>query len=111
MLPAIPADSMPAAEFLIRHLYRPIDLADDARFFAVTETEHLVGGDNWFWTDDNAKVLEFLSRPEIWRRFPAHTAELLRFVQSMCHGAFMFRLVCSPPRQLAAGPGAGAPSV
>src|SRR5437588_12346558 len=101
MLPAIPADSMPAAEFLIRHLYRPIDLADDARFFAVTETEHLVGGDDWLWTDDNAKVLEFLSRPEIWRRFPEQTLEVLRFVQSMCHGPFMFRRISAPRLELA----------
>jgi hypothetical protein len=108
MLPAIPTDAMPAAEFLIRHLYRPIELTDSACFFAVTETEHLVGGDNWFWTDDNAKVLEFLSRPEIWRRFPDHTAEMLRFVQSMCRGPFMFRRVSSPRLETADGQGADA---
>ena len=62
----IPTDSIPAAEFIIRHLYRAIDLGDEEMFFAVTETEQLVDGDDWLWTDDNAKVLEFLSRPEIW---------------------------------------------
>ena len=52
---------------------------------------NLVGGDNWFWLDDNAKILEFLSRPEVWRRFPDQTLEMLRFARWMCRGPFMFR--------------------
>ena len=59
-MPNIPTDAMAAAEFLVRYLYKPINLTDEKKFFAVTETEHLVGGDDWVWTDDNAKVLEFL---------------------------------------------------
>ena len=95
-MPIIPTDAMAAAEFLVRHLYKPINLTDENRYFAVTETEHLVGGDDWVWTDDNAKVLEFLSRPEVWRRYPEHTLEVLRFVRSMCQGPFMFRRVSAP---------------
>jgi hypothetical protein len=95
-MPAIPTDAVPAAEFLIRYLYKPIILTSENQYFAVTETEHLVGGDDWVWTDDNAKVLEFLSRPEVWRRYPEPTLEVLRFVQSMCHGPFMFRRVSTP---------------
>src|SRR5215472_2834086 len=92
----IPTDAMAAAEHLVRYLYKPIDLTDNNKFFAVTETEHLVGGDDWVWTDDNAKVLEFLSRPEVWRQYPQQTLEVLRFVESMCHGPFMFRRVSTP---------------
>jgi hypothetical protein len=91
----IPKDAIPTAEFLIRHLYRSIDVADGRRFFAIAENEN-PGGDNWFWNDDNAKSLEFLSRPEIWRRFPGETSEVLRFVRSMCHGPYIFRRVSSP---------------
>jgi hypothetical protein len=106
-MPAIPTESMPGAEFIARNLCRPIEVADDARFFAVTETEHLVGGDNWFWLDDNAKVLEFLSRPEIWRRFPQQTLEILRFVRWMCRAPFMFRRVSSPRLERGGGQGEG----
>jgi hypothetical protein len=103
-MPIIPTDATAAAEFLVRHLYRPINLTDEKKFFAVTETEQLVGGDDWVWTDDNAKVLEFLSRPEVWRRFPQQTVEVLRFVQSMCHGPFMLRRVSTPRLELITDP-------
>ena len=91
----IPTDALAAAEFLIRHLYRSIDVADGRRFSAIAENEN-PGGDNWFWNDDNAKSLEFLSRPEVWRHFPEETSEVLRFLQSMCHGPYIFRRVSSP---------------
>ena len=91
----IPTDAIPAAKFLVRHLYRSIDVADGKRFSAIAENENREG-DNWFWNDDNAKSLEFLSRPEVWRRFPGETAEVLRFVRSMCQGPYIFRRVSAP---------------
>src|SRR6516164_578511 len=91
----IPTDAIPAAEFLMRHLYRSIEVADGRRFSAIAENEN-PGGDNWFWSDDNAKSLEFLSRPDVWRRFPCETSEVLRFVRSMCHGPYIFRRVSGP---------------
>ena len=94
-MPMIPTDAIPAAEFLIRRLYRSIDVAEGRRFSAIAENENS-GGDDWYWSDDNAKSLEFLSRPEIWRRFPNETAEILRFVRSMCRGPYIFRRVSSP---------------
>jgi hypothetical protein len=93
----LPTDAFAAAEFLVRHMYRPIDFSADARFFAIPETEHPIGGDIWFWSDDNAKILEFMSRPELWQRYPRETAEILRFVQAMCRGPFIFRRI-SPAR-------------
>ena len=93
----IPTDTFPAAEFLVRHMYRPVELGNGASYFAIAETALPIAGDSWFWTDDNAKVLEFLSRPELWQRFPRQTNEILRFVRAMCHGPLIFRRV-SPPR-------------
>ena len=93
----IPTDTFPAAEFLVRHMYRPVELGNGASHFAIAETALPIAGDSWFWTDDNAKVLEFLSRPELWQRFPRQTNEILRFVRAMCRGPLIFRRV-SPPR-------------
>src|SRR6516162_3811790 len=93
----LPTDTLPAAEFLVRHMYRPVELGANQTHFAIAETAVPIGGDSWFWSDDNAKVLEFLSRPELWRRFPTETAEILRFVRAMCRGPLIFRRV-SPPR-------------
>ncbi|HKS89989.1 MAG TPA: hypothetical protein VJR70_11150 [Stellaceae bacterium] len=98
-MPNLPTEALPAAEFILRHLYRPIEAMDGVRFFAVTETERLTGGDDWFWLDDNAKVLEFLSRPEVWRRFPDQVVEILRFVRWLCRPPFMFRRISAPRLQ------------
>ena len=78
-------------------MYRPVELGNGASHFAIAETALPIAGDSWFWTDDNAKVLEFLSRPELWQRFPHQTTEILRFVRAMCCGPLIFRRV-SPPR-------------
>jgi hypothetical protein len=95
-MPKLPVDALPAAAFLIRYLYRPVNLGEDTGLFALAETERPCMGDVWFWTDDNAKVLELLSRPEVWGEFPEQTAEILRFVRKMCHGPFIFRRVSVP---------------
>jgi hypothetical protein len=95
VMTGLPQDAGPAAEFLVRHLYRPLDLAADARYFAMAETES-TAEDAWFWSDDNAKILELMSRPEVARRFPTETAEILRFVAAMCDGPFIFRRVSAP---------------
>jgi hypothetical protein len=92
----LPTDALPAAAFLLRHLYRPVGLDESTQLFALAETERPCMGDVWFWTDDNAKVLELLSRPELWRRFPEQTFEILRYVRAMCHGPFIFRRVSMP---------------
>ncbi|MBV8453399.1 MAG: hypothetical protein JOZ29_14185, partial [Deltaproteobacteria bacterium] len=78
-------------------MYRPVELGANQTHFAIAETANPIGGDSWFWSDDNAKVLEFLSRPELWRRFPTETFEIFRFVRAMCHAPLIFRRI-SPPR-------------
>jgi hypothetical protein len=92
--PEDPIDPQPYVRFLLERLYRPCG-ADGAAHAAV-ETERAVDGDVWVWTDDNAKVFELLSHPEIWRRHPAETAEVLRFLRSMCEGQFIFRRIAEP---------------
>jgi hypothetical protein len=92
---ALPTNALPAAEFLVRHMYRPIEVSAGAQFHAVTEIEN-AGEDSWFWNDDNAKVLELMSIPEVWNKFPHEAGEILRFVQSMCRGPFIFRRVSQP---------------
>jgi hypothetical protein len=77
-------------------MYRPVELGNGASHFAIAETALPIAGDSWFWTDDNAKVLEFLSRPELWQRFPRQTNEILHFVRAMCHGPLIFRRVSAP---------------
>jgi hypothetical protein len=93
---AIPTNTFAAAEFLVRRMYRPVELGIGESRFAIAETAAPIGGDSWFWSDDNAKVLEFLSRPELWRRFPEETGEILRFVLAMCRGPLIFRRVSRP---------------
>ena len=70
---------------------------------AVVETEYPTDGDVWAWADDNAKVLELLSHPGLWRQFPEETAEILRFLIGMCDGPFIFRRIGAPRLERAAG--------
>lgn len=92
----LPTDGFAAAEFIIRHLLRPIGAGSIGGRRAVAETEYPIEGDVWFWTDDNAKILEFLSRPELWQRFPAEFSEILNFIRGMCREPFIFRRVARP---------------
>ncbi len=94
-MPKLPTDAAAAAKFLLRHHYKSIDVTAGSRYFAVAESLG-PGADDWFWNDDNAKVLELLSRPEVWRQFRRETGEILRFIRSMCRGPYIFRRVSSP---------------
>jgi hypothetical protein len=92
-------DTFAAVRFIAEHMYRSVDTAEGDKLSAIPETAEPIGGDNWFWTDDNAKVLELLSRPEVWLRFPRQTADILQFVGSMCRGPFIFRRLAAPQLQ------------
>src|SRR5712691_6193982 len=88
-------DPVAAAEFIVQRLYRKLSFGDsDCR--AVAETEYPFGGDDWYWTDDNAKVVELLARPEIRRRYSTEMDEIVRFLRVMCRGPFIFRRVSRP---------------
>lgn len=85
----IPADPAPYAEFILRHLMQRVRPGEEV--WAVAETEQAVDGDRWFWADDNAKVLEFLALPELWRKWPDRCRQVLEFVASTCDGPFILR--------------------
>jgi hypothetical protein len=88
-------DRSAAAEFIIRRLCRPVSLgAGNCR--AAAETEHPFAGDAWFWTDDNAKIIEFLARPEFAGRYRKDVEETLHFVRAMCRGPFILRRLSAP---------------
>ena len=91
----LPTDPAPYAEFIVQHLMQPV-CPDGRCGFAVAETEHAVDGDRWFWADDNAKVLEFMALPALWRRFPGQVDAIFRFVDALCDGAFIFRRTGHP---------------
>jgi hypothetical protein len=92
---APPAEPAPYAAFILQTLLRPTAPVRGAPR-AVTETEHPILGDHWFWADDNAKALELLALPAIWPHHPAEVEEVFRFLADLCHGPFIFRRVSHP---------------
>src|SRR3954471_11737684 len=98
-----PANALPHAAFLLGRLFRACGADAGGPVQAVLETEHPTDGDVWAWADDNAKVLELLSHPALWRQFPAETAAILRFLIGMCDGPFIFRRIGAPRLERTAG--------
>ncbi|MTI42336.1 hypothetical protein JM93_01780 [Roseibium hamelinense] len=84
--------SLPFAEFIIQNLLCE-NAALPAGTRAVSETEHDIEGDMWFWADDNAKVLDLLGRPEVWSAYPVEVSELLSFIATMTEGPLICRRV------------------
>lgn len=95
MPPNCPTDPNRYAAFIVRHLMRRVGPLR-SQGFAVAETEAALEGDRWFWADDNAKVLEFLTLPALWRRHPEDVAEIFRFLRSLCRGPFILRRTGHP---------------
>jgi hypothetical protein len=84
------SDPLPFAGFISKILLRTLPPHSPSPR-AVTETEYPAEGDDWFWTDDNAKVLELMALPAVWRHCPDDVADILRFLTGMCDGGFIFR--------------------
>ena len=84
------------ASFLLRRLYRRIAFRDDQHLSAIAETEWPTEGDRWFWADDNAKVLELLSCPDLWSLWREEVAAILHFINELCDGPFIFRRLSLP---------------
>jgi len=89
-------DPAPYAELLMKRLYRDCGGGAKGPLRAVTEAQWPIDGDDWAWTDDNAKVIELLTLPLIWQRWPEAVAGLLRFIRDMCDGPFIFRRIGAP---------------
>ncbi len=86
----LPTDPAPYAEFILRYLMQRVE-PNGPPAMAVAETEQAVDGDRWFWADDNAKVLEFLALPALWRRWPDRCRDVLEFIETLCDGPFILR--------------------
>lgn len=93
---AAPPELARMAAFVINRLYREVPVESGHLLHAVVETQYPTEGDLWFWADDNAKVLELLSIPAVWQRWPAVVPELLRFMATLCDGPFIFRRLAQP---------------
>ncbi|MCS6890660.1 MAG: hypothetical protein RMK64_07640 [Rhodovarius sp.] len=92
---ALPDEPFPYAAFITRHLLQPLSPADPLRR-AAAETEQPLDGDRWFWADDNAKILEFLTLPALWRRCQEEVAALFAFLQDMIEGPLILRRIGWP---------------
>jgi hypothetical protein len=92
-------ESKPCVAFLLRRLYRQIPFLDGQCLSAIAETEWPTEGDTWFWADDNAKVLELLSRPEVWSLWRREGSSILGFINALCDGPFIFRRLSLPRLQ------------
>jgi hypothetical protein len=84
-------DPIPYAEFILRYLMQ--HPSPEAPEKAIAETEEALDGDRWFWADDNAKILEFLAVPQLWRRYPKQCGDILRFIDKLCYGPFILRRI------------------
>jgi hypothetical protein len=96
---ALPSDPLPYARYILRHMMKDLPpFAGAVR--AVSETEFPIEGDDWYWADDNAKVLELLGLPAIWRDSPEEVGHILRFVRALCDGPFIFRRIAAQRLEL-----------
>src|SRR5437870_7687949 len=47
IMPALPTDGFAGAEFIVRHLYRPVPPIAGEQLFAAAETAQPIDGDTW----------------------------------------------------------------
>jgi hypothetical protein len=78
-------------------------LRDDPRIAFEAATP--IAGDDWAWTDDNAKIVQFLSRPGLGAEPAQDRRDCLDFVLRMVDGPFVFRKVARPRLEPATEPG------
>jgi hypothetical protein len=91
----LPTDPLPYAAFALTNLLKKLPPCENA-IRAIAETEIPIEGDEWFWADDNAKVLELLAIPAVWRSNPGAVADILQFMRALCDGPFIFRRLAAP---------------
>src|SRR6266446_1803397 len=88
-------DPRPYAQFILDHLLKRLPGAYSVGR-AVSETEVPIDRDDWYWADDNAKVLALLGLPEMWQAYREEVSDIVRFVISMCDGPLIFRRIATP---------------
>jgi hypothetical protein len=98
-------DPIPFANFIVARMLKGLpNFPGVSR--AVAETEIPIEGDDWYWADDNAKVLELLALPSVWRAHPEVVADVVRFVCAMCDGPLIYRRIAVPRLVIAETDGA-----
>jgi hypothetical protein len=88
-------EALPFADFIVSRLLKDLPAFPHSNR-AVAETAIPIEGDDWYWADDNAKVLELLSLPAVWRAHPEAVTDVVRFVCAMCDGPLIFRRIAAP---------------
>ena len=83
------ADVRKYAPFIVKGLYH--DPVTGTLLAGLSETEKLINGDNWFWTDDNAKSLEALTLAPIFADYAAQAGKLVEFIIANSPPPFVFR--------------------
>jgi hypothetical protein len=83
------ADARRYAPLIVKALYR--DNVAGTSMSALAETEKNFDDDSWFWTDDNAKVLEVLSLRSIFPDYLKEVGQMVKFVRGNSPPPFVFR--------------------
>lgn len=83
------ADARNYAPLIVKALYR--DNVAGTSLSALAETEKPIDGDNWFWTDDNAKALEALTLPPVFPSFTTQVGQMVKFIIANSPPPFVFR--------------------
>ncbi len=82
-------DANKHASFIVKALYH--EPVTGTAVSGLSETEKPMGGDNWYWTDDNAKSLEALSIAPVFPKFLHQSAEIVKFIIANSPPPFVFR--------------------
>ena len=88
-LTLLSADVRKYAPFIIKGLYH--DPVTGTSLAGLSETEKPINGDNWYWTDDNAKSLEALTLAPIFADYAAQAGRLAQFIMDNSPPPFVFR--------------------
>lgn len=85
----------PYAQFMVERCLKTVSLFGE-NFSAFTETEKAISGDDWIWTDDNAKMLELLVLPGIYESMAPVANRIIQFILRMTKSDFMLRRAAGP---------------
>ena len=83
------------ANFIIQYLLKKTPKFP-RELVAVSETENPILGDVWYWSDDNAKVLDLLGTQNVWRNNRSVIPQILSFLDEMSEGALILRRIAAP---------------
>ena len=82
--------SFKSAQPFLNHIMDKL-MQKTGRHYASKETEEDMGGDRWWWIDDNAKVLEVFTVPGVYERYKKQAHDLTEFMMYMSKEGLMLR--------------------